>query len=82
MNYVCTMHANFKDGEYLLVAFSTRKYKGIPKIMEINKCDALSWFDINNLPSNLIDTRKIMINNYLNNNHYNEYGFNYKYEKK
>ena len=82
LNYVCTMHANFKNGEYLLVAFSTRKYKGIPKIMEINKCDALSWFDINNLPSNLIDTRKIMINNYLNNNHYNEYGFNYKYEKK
>lgn len=76
LNYACTMHANFEDGEYLLVAFSTRKYKGIPKIMEPNKCNDLSWFDINNLPNNLIDTRKIMINNYLNNNHYSEYVFN------
>lgn len=58
--YVCTMHDNIEDGEYLLVAFSTRKHKSIPKIMKMNKCNDLSWFDINNLPSNLIDIKKVL----------------------
>lgn len=75
LKYVSTMHANFSDAEYLLVTFATNKYTKTPTIMEKDKCDELKWVDINNLPDNIIETRKIMINNYLNNNIYSEYGF-------
>ena len=75
LKYSSTIHANFSDAEYILVAFTTSTYSGIPTIMEPDKCDALKWFDINNLPKMLADTIKIMINNYKNNNLYSEYGF-------
>lgn len=75
LKYISTMHAKFSDADYLLIAFSTDRYKGIPTIMEENKCDGLKWFDINNLPDNIIDTRKTMISDYINNNGYSEYGF-------
>lgn len=69
------MHANFSDSEYLLIAFSTKDYKGMPTIMEDDKCSDLKWFEIDNLPDDIADTRRIMIDNYLNDNNYNEYGF-------
>lgn len=78
LKFSSTMHANFEDTEYLLITFSSTKYKGIPSIMEPNKCNELKWFDINELPEQLADTRKIMIENYKNNNNYSEYGFNIK----
>ena len=40
--------------DYINVFFTTNKYLGIPKIMEPNKCDDLKWFDINELPENII----------------------------
>ncbi len=75
LRYSSTIHANFSDAEYILVAFTTNKYHGIPSIMEPDKCDELKWFDINNLPETLADTRKIMIDNYKKHNLYSEYGF-------
>jgi len=78
LKFSSTMHANFKDTEYLLITFSANKYQGIPSIMEQNKCSELKWFDINELPDQLADTRKIMVENYKTNNNYSEYGFNIK----
>lgn len=43
--------------------------------MEQDKCDKLEWFNIKNLPENIIDTRRMMIDNYLNSVQYSEYGF-------
>lgn len=40
--------------DYINVFFTTNKYVGVPKIMEPNKCDDLKWFDINELPENII----------------------------
>lgn len=76
LSYSSTMHAKFDDSEYLLVTFSTNIYDGEPTIMEPNKCNELLWVDINDLPKDIINTRKIMINNYKNNIPYCEYGFN------
>lgn len=75
LNYSSTIHANFGSYEYLFIVFSASKFKGIPKVMEENKCDDISWYPINNLPDNIIESRKIMIDNYLNKNIYSEYGF-------
>ncbi len=43
--------------------------------MEPDKCNDLKWFPIKKLPKEIADTRKIMIENYLNGNLYSEYGF-------
>lgn len=40
--------------DYINVFFKPKKYEGIPKIMEPNKCDDLRWFNINDLPDNTI----------------------------
>lgn len=76
LNYCSTMHATFREGEYVLVIFSADKYKGVPTIMEPNKCSELEWFSIDELPPEIADTRKIMIESYKNNTNYIEYGFN------
>lgn len=41
--------------DYIQIYFTTQKYKGIPQIIEKDKCDDLRWFNINNLPNNIMD---------------------------
>lgn len=41
--------------DYMQIYFTTQKYKGSPQIIEKNKCDDLRWFNINNLPDNIMD---------------------------
>ncbi|MBQ9834374.1 MAG: NUDIX domain-containing protein [Bacilli bacterium] len=75
LKFVNLMHAKYQESDYIQVCYSTDKFEGVPKIMEPNKCSDLSWFKINDLPKDLSDTRKIMIEGYLNTNNYTEYGF-------
>ena len=39
------------------------KYQGVPKIMEKEKCEDLSWFNIDNLPDNTIKRIKNVLKN-------------------
>lgn len=73
--YVSTIHTDFGDDEYILITFSANKFKGNTAIMEKDKCDDLKWVLLDELPNNIIDTRQIMIENYIKNNSYSEYGF-------
>lgn len=75
LKFVSVMQAKVGEEEYIFVTFSTDKYKGSPSIMEPNKCNELSWYDIKDLPSDIINTRKCMIENYLDGVSYYEYGF-------
>jgi len=44
--------------------------------MEPNKCDDLKWFDINNLPENIIPFVKFVLKEIFNKqNNYYEYGW-------
>lgn len=57
-NYVDLRRNSFKiDGKtlelYIDYYFEIKKYKGIPKIIEKDKCDELLWADVNNLPEPL-----------------------------
>jgi len=45
--------------------FTCDKFEGTLKIMEPNKCAELTWFDLNNLPANLIDHNKRAIKRLL-----------------
>ena len=53
------MHNLGEDGipRYLGV-FKVDGYVGEPKICEPDKCSELKWFNVNDLPENMIDSRK------------------------
>ena len=75
LSYVSTIHAKFSDAEYLLVSFHASIFDGVPEIREPDKCNELRWVPIHDLPKEIIDTRKMMIEDYLHSNTYQEYGF-------
>ena len=41
-------------GDRINFILTTDKYEGIPTVGENDKCEKLEWFDINNLPTNII----------------------------
>lgn len=53
--------------EYINAFFKAQKYTGTPVIIESEKCDDLSWFNINNLPENIIPKHKHVIECIKNN---------------
>ena len=69
------LHRKSPDEEYIDFFFVAEKWKGIPKIGEPDKCDDLSWFDINNLPTNTLPYIKDALDNYKKNNPFFEYGW-------
>jgi len=52
--------------EYVDFFFVVEKWKGEPIINEPNKCDALEWFPLDNLPDNLLPYIREAIKNYEN----------------
>ena len=52
------------DVEYMDFFFVAKKWKGEPVIGEVDKCDDLSWFSLDNLPDNLLPFIKEAIENY------------------
>lgn len=75
LEFVCMIHKNTNGIIYYNGYFKAKKWSGIPTIKEPEKNEELKWFNINNLPSNIVDDRIIAINNYKNNIKYSEYGW-------
>ncbi|KKP98184.1 MAG: MutT/NUDIX family protein [Candidatus Moranbacteria bacterium GW2011_GWE1_36_7] len=50
---------------WMAIPFLAKIKKGVPKIMEPNKCDEIGWFALDNLPSKLTQTTKGTIKSYL-----------------
>ncbi len=57
---------------YYDIYFVVNKYHGIPKVIEPDKFSELRWFKIDDLPNEIIDIRKIVLDNYRNNIQYSE----------
>ena len=76
LKLVHTLHP-YEEG-YLNFFFSTVEYKGIPKIMEEEKCEDLNWFDIDNLPENIIPKIKNVIKNIESDINYDDGDFSYQ----
>lgn len=64
--------SNIGGRTYYDIYFVVNKYHGIPKIIEPDKCSELRWFKINDLPNEIIDIRKVVLENYKNNIQYSE----------
>jgi mutator protein MutT len=62
----------FSNRAYYDIYFIVMKYNGSPMIMEPDKCSELKWFDIDNLPEDIIECRKLVIQEYKNKNYYSE----------
>ena len=74
------VHRNEDDGSGVWVDafFVAEKWKGEIENKETNKCDDLNWFDINNLPENIVPFVKSAIENVNQRVCYSEFGWNKK----
>jgi len=61
--------------ERIDVFFAAEKWEGEIEIKEPDKCDDLSWFDMDNLPSNLIPYVEHAVDCIKANVFYSEYGW-------
>ncbi len=60
------IHRKSPDEEYIDFFFVITKWQGEIVIGEPNKCDALDWYPIDNLPENTLPYIKEAIKNYQN----------------
>ena len=60
---------------YYNAYFICMEFDGEPHICEPEKCSELNWFDIDNLPDDLIDDRKCALKAYKDGVRYLEYGW-------
>ncbi|WP_346935712.1 NUDIX domain-containing protein [Clostridium sp.] len=74
LSFVHLSHRVSNNGgrTYYDIYFVVNKYHGIPKIIEPDKCSELRWFKIDDLPNEIIDIRKIVLDNYRNDIQYSE----------
>jgi len=61
LQFISLIHPYHEN--YLNVFFKAIKFSGTPKIMEPDKCSNLQWFDIDNLPPNIIPRIRNFIEN-------------------
>ena len=54
LSVVHVMNRNIQDDERIDVFFIAEKWTGDVENKELNKCDDLSWFDLDDMPDNVI----------------------------
>lgn len=75
LNVIHTMHRKEPGEERIDFFIRARKWAGEPKIMEPERCDELKWFDIEDLPENVIPYVKQAIDNIKKGIFYSEHGW-------
>lgn len=70
-----TMHRKAADGERIDFFFTVKEWDGEPTIGEPDKCDELSWFDLDDLPENIIPYIKSAIEHYKAKQTFSEFGW-------
>ncbi|MFA6119457.1 MAG: NUDIX domain-containing protein [Parachlamydiales bacterium] len=78
LKVVHVLHRKSIDSERVDVFFTTDKWEGKIENKEPNKCSELEWFDINNLPKNIVPYVKFVIEKIKQDVFYSEYGWNEK----
>lgn len=74
LQLVGVMHRKYEDIR-LDFFFVAKNYSGTPTNCELEKCDDVTWFPLNKLPTNTIVYLRQAIENYLKNISYSEVGW-------
>ena len=69
------MHRKSVDSERVDIFFTVKKWMGNLENMETDKCSELDWFDMENLPENVIPYIRKVIENIQNKIFYSEFGW-------
>ncbi|MEK7658507.1 MAG: NUDIX domain-containing protein [Patescibacteria group bacterium] len=72
---MCRNSGTEENNERIDVFFVAEEWDGKIENKEPNKCDDLSWFDLNNLPENIIPYVKQVIDCIKNKIFYSEFGW-------
>ena len=78
MEVAHVMHRNSEPNETserVDIFFTTQNWKGEISNKEPHKCDELAWFEMDNLPKNIIPYIKQVIDEIKSKRHYSEYGW-------
>lgn len=77
LKFFVLVHKREKEWDltYYNAYFVCKKFDGEPTICEPEKCSEIKWFDLNNLPDDLINDRKCAIKAYFEGVDYIEYGW-------
>lgn len=77
IEFVTMMHTNTPETNqiYYNGFFKVTKYNGEVKVNEPTKCEEIKWFNLNNLPENILQDRVEALNNYINSIKYSEFGW-------
>lgn len=75
LEIVHVMHRKAPDRESIDYFFTCKAYEGNITIMEKNKCDELKFYDLDNLPNNVILYVRKGIESYLKNEPFSIYGW-------
>jgi 8-oxo-dGTP diphosphatase len=75
LKVVHVMHRKAENDERIDFFVTTDKYQGEIMNCEPHKCEELKWFNLDNLPENIIPYIKEAINNYKVGDFYSELGW-------
>ena len=77
LEFLCLVHKRDKQFNivYYNSYFECSEFDGEPAICEAEKCSDLKWFDLDDLPDDLIDDRRQALKAYFSGVHYLEYGW-------
>lgn len=75
LKLVHVFHRKEPKEERINFFFTAERWSGEPKIMEPHKCNEISWFEVDNLPANVIPYIKQAIDCFKNKIFYSEIGW-------
>lgn len=81
LQIVHVMHRKAKDRESIDYFLTCKNYTGQIQIMEKDKCDELAFYDLKNLPNNVIPYVRKAIECYQNNIPFSIYGWKKEAQK-
>ncbi len=70
LEVICVQTDKNEFAHYISVGMLTRKFEGIPKVMEPDVIVKWQWFDLDKLPNNIFTPSKLTIDCYLQNKFY------------
>ncbi len=76
LQFTHCMHRKNGERETVDFFFTSSTWTGDPKNMEENKCDDLSWFPLDQLPSNIIPYIQSALTHHQHHTPFSEFGWN------